>query len=476
MQQFTIQTLFILYSAISFSAGVLIAALFWKKNDASARLWIFACAATSTASLVTVFRGDISLFFSYSMMVSLETLSILLFAESLKRLSAQKYDYQLSWFTPILPAILFTIVEFERYANEGQVTPLMTATSTTFFGIANLICFYQTNFTSKAFDNKVFFKFLMGIFGFLSILYFIRGINALTGYSAFAFDPKFYNLIIWFCIVLVGSIRNLTYIILRLHLGLTEHSRLNNMNISLGNALEGRNEMILSLQKLNRSASINALASTISHEINQPLGATKLNAQFLEMKLESDPSNVSLLKELNKSMLVDINRASEIVKNLSKITENKDNAISAVNLSESIADVIAISKSKLRAAEITLEFECDPAYEIRINLAEWQQVIINLLNNAIEALDESGRNHKKISISIIRLGDLIQVSIRDNGPGITVGQESKIFELMVTNRATGTGVGLWLSKNIVKRYGGDITVQNNPDGGACFVIEMPRAQ
>lgn len=474
MQQFSVQTLFILYSAISFSAGVLIAALFWKKNDISARLWIFACAASSTASLVTVFRADIPVVFSYSMMVSLETLSALLFAESLKRLSAHQYEYRLSWLTLILPAMLFTIIELERYISGGQITAIMTATSTTFFGIANLICLYQANLTSKEFDNKVFFRFLMGVFGFVSILYFIRSINAVTGYSTFAFEPKVYNLIIWGCIVLVASIRNLTYIILRLHLGLTEHSRLNNMNIRLGNALDDRNEMILSLQKLNRSASINALASTVSHEINQPLGATKLNAQFLGMKLDSDPTNISLLKKLNQSMLGDIDRVSEIVKNLSRMASNKNNSVSVVNLFESITEVIEISKSKLRAENIALEFKCNHSYQINVNLAEWQQVLINLFNNAIEALNDSKHDHKKIIISVIQMGDLIKISIQDNGHGITAGQESIIFELMVTNRVAGTGIGLWLSKNIMNRYSGNITALNNPDGGACFVIEIPR--
>lgn len=474
MQQFTIQTLFVLYSAISFSAAVLITTLFWKKNDASAKLWICGCVATSTASLVTVFRADIPVFFSYSLMVALETLSVLLLAESLKRLSAHQSNHRFSWYTSILPAILFAIVEYERYMSDGQITPLMAATSATFFGFANLICIYQANRISKEFDNKVFFQFLMIIIGCASALYFARAINILAGASSFAFDPKVFNLTIWFCIVLLGSIRNLTYIILRLHLGLTDYSRLNNMNLKLGNALEGRNEMILSLQKLNRSASINALASTISHEINQPLGATKLNAQFLGMKLESDPTNVPLLKELNQSMLSDIDRVSEIVKNLSRMAKNGSNTISAVNLSQSIAEVIEISKSKLRTSSITLEFENDPQYQINLNLAEWQQVLINLLNNAIDALDETNHNDKKITISINKVKDLIRVSIQDNGHGIAAGQETKIFELMVTNRAKGTGIGLWLSKNIINQYGGDITARNNPDGGACFVIEMPR--
>jgi signal transduction histidine kinase len=408
------------------------------------------------------------------MMVSLETLSALLLAESLKRLSVRQFHNRFNWFTSIFPALLFAIVEVERYSNDGQISSLMTATATTFFGIANLVCLYQANLTSQEFENKVFFKFLIGIFGFISILYFIRGINALTGYSPLAFDPKIYNLIIWYCLVLFGSIRNFTYIILRLHLGLTERNRLNNMNIGLGNALEDRNEMILSLQKLNRSASINALASTISHEINQPLGATKLNAQFLERKLETDPTNISLLKELNKSVLDDIDRASQIVKNLSRMAANKNNTMSLVNLSQSIGDVIEISKSKLQANSITLELQCDPIYHISMNLTEWQQVIINLINNAIEALDESKNDPKKIMIAVIRIGDRIQVSIQDNGHGITAGQEDKIFDLMVSNRVTGTGIGLWLSKNIIDRYGGDITAQNNPDGGACFVIKLPR--
>lgn len=244
------------------------------------------------------------------------------------------------------------------------------------------------------------------------------------------------------------------------------------MNIGLGNALEDRNEMILSLQKLNRSASINALASTISHEINQPLGATRLNAQFVERKLETDPTNISLLKELNKSMLDDIDRASQIVKNLSRMAGNQKNTLSIVNVSESIAEVSEISKGKLRSMNIALEVQCDPRFQIECNLAEWQQVLINLLNNAIEALDESS-DHKKISISVTKLANLIQVFIQDNGHGIPDGQEAKIFELLVSNRATGTGIGLWLSKNIVNKYGGDITGQNNPDGGACFVIEIP---
>jgi signal transduction histidine kinase len=108
-------------------------------------------------------------------------------------------------------------------------------------------------------------------------------------------------------------------------------------------------------------------------------------------------------------------------------------------------------------------------------MSEWQQVLINLINNAIDALDESNTDHKKIEISVKQEGKIIKISIRDNGLGIKAGQESKIFDLMVSDKPAGSGIGLWLSKNIINRFGGEITAHNKSDGGACFVIELPRA-
>lgn len=247
------------------------------------------------------------------------------------------------------------------------------------------------------------------------------------------------------------------------------------MNLRLSNSLDERNEMIMSLQKLNRHASVNALASTISHEINQPLAASRLNAQFAEMKLASDPSDTTLLKEILKNILDDINRASNIVKNLSRLASNKNNSSTKVSLLESINEVIEISKSKLRASKIELELNSDADYQVEINMSEWQQVLINILNNAIEALEESNPAQKKIMVTIFKEADVIKVSIQDNGHGIKAGQEAKIFDLLVSNKEAGSGIGLWLSRNIMNRFGGDITAANFSGSGACFTITMPIA-
>ncbi len=475
MTPFTIQTLFLFYSALSFLSATLIGTLFWKRDDQSAKLWLWGCLLTAIATVITVNRGSIPLTISYSLMVSIETLSVLLFSESLKRLSSTNSTIKLSWITFAIPITLFSVVELCRQLANGQITPVISASTTLTFAIANIFCLYQTMRVKNEFENKTFFNFLILVFGVVTALYFMRIFIILSGYSGHSFDIKTLNVIVWFALFLFGSIRNLAYIVLRLHLGFNEHTRLNSMNLRLSDVLEERNDMILSLQKLNRSASINALASTISHEINQPLGASRLNAQFAEMKLQSDPSNVPLLRDLIKNILDDINRASTIVKNLSRLSSNQSNNIAYVNLAESINQVIEISKGKLRSSNTIIDLNCPGHYQINVNMSEWQQVLINLFNNAIDALDEVNSDHKKIQISAMQDGGFIKISIRDNGRGIPTGQESKIFDLMVSNKEAGSGIGLWLSKNIINRFGGEITAHNPIGGGACFVIEVPKA-
>ncbi len=292
------------------------------------------------------------------------------------------------------------------------------------------------------------------------------------GYSGLVFDPKALNIVIWLMIILFGTTRNIAYIVLRLHLGFSEHSRLNNMNLKLKNILDERNEMILSIERLNKSASINALASTVAHEINQPLGASKLNAQFAKRKLESTPINMSLIKELVDNILFDIERAAGIVRNLSSLAVGNKTLHHSINLLEAINSVVEISKSKLIASKIDLKINCSSELSVVISASEFQQVLVNLLNNSIQALNTLHQDSKKILIECTSNESGINIFISDNGPGITAGDEEKIFELLRTNKPEGTGIGLWLSRNMIERAGGSIQVKKLNQPGACFVINL----
>lgn len=468
----TVQLNFLLYSAFSFVSALLIGALFWKKEDRSSKLWLSGCLISSCAASVTVFRSEIPIVISYSLMVSLELASVILFSEALKSLSENKLKLKTSRIFIYFPLFYFLLVEFARIKSNGQITPVISAISTFLFGVANLLCLYQINEVKKEFKNKIFFNFFTFVFIFITCAYFIRSMNAMAINNGNAFLDETLNIVIWFMVLFFGTIRNLTYIVLRLQLGFTEHSRLNNMNLMLTNMLEERNEMIQSLERLNKSASLNTLATSIAHEINQPLAASRLFADLAVNNLDIDPQNVALHKETVLDILGEIERAAAIVKNLSNLNSVKERAATIVVLLDSITDVIKISKIKLHDLNINIEINCLPEYSIQIGMGAWQQVLMNTLNNAIDALACMPYADKKIIISVRKSNNFHEISVQDNGIGIPLGQEINIFNLAMTTKNNGSGIGLWLSKNIIESYGGQISAKNNVDGGAFVLIKI----
>ena len=473
MANLSIQTFFLFYSALSFLAAIVIAALFWKKNDRSANLWIASCVLTAIATAVTVNRGSIPSIISFSLMVSFEALSLFFLSESLKRLSVSVKVVSYSKLTWLVPSALFVVTAIDSYRSGAAVTPFMTAAAAFTFGFANLYCFYFTQQIGKQFSNRLFLNFIGLAALAVSLMSMIRGLNVLSGYSAFAFDLKSYNIVIWFLTALLCSIRNLAYIVLRLHLGFSEHNLLNNMNLRLSNVLDERNRLIFSLENFNRTASINALASTIAHEINQPLGALRINAELAGKKIASGATDIALLEKINKEAIEDIDRASEIVKSLVNLANRKTNQPVVLELVAATKEVVEVSRTRLRDEGVVVEINSPDRCYARVNPTEWQQVLINLLNNAIDSLQVSSKTTKQIVITLRPEADFIEMTIQDNGVGIPAGQEEKIFELLVTNKESGSGVGLWLTKDIIKRYQGEIFAKNIDDSGACFTVRLP---
>ena len=473
MANLSIQTFFLFYSALSFLAAIVIAALFWKKNDHSANLWIASCALTAIATAVTINRGSIPSIISFSLMVSFEALSLFFLSESLKRLSVSVKAVSYSKLTWLVPSGLFFVTAIDSYRSGGVITPFMTAAAAFTFGFANLYCFYFTQKIGKQFSNRLFLNFIGLAALVVSLMSMVRGLNVLSGYSALAFDLKPYNVVIWFLTALLCSIRNLAYIVLRLHLGFAEHNQLNNMNVSLSNILDERNRLIFSLENLNRTASINALASTIAHEINQPLGAMRINAELARKKILSNKIDTALLEKINNEIIEDIDRASMIVRSLLNLASKKNNQPAAVELVAWTREVVDVSRTRLRDEDITVEINSPASCYARVTPTEWQQVLINLLNNAIDSLQVSIKTPKQIVITLRQEADFIEMAIQDNGVGIPVGQEEKIFELLVSNKESGSGIGLWLTKDIIKRYQGEIFAKNIGDSGACFTVRLP---
>ena len=239
--------------------------------------------------------------------------------------------------------------------------------------------------------------------------------------------------------------------------------------------LKEKERLIYGLLKANKTAATGALSASIAHELNQPLGASNLNIQFLKMKLEKGAINPELGKEILDSLEADNHRAATIVKSLRSIFTESDLGAEEVQLGELISRVLDIVTPELKSKNIQLQLRVDEQLVVNANPAEIEQVILNLLNNALQALANSGTLQRHIGIEATKSGQLAHLSISDNGSGVSAEFKPHLFELLSTTRQSGMGLGLWLCKHIVTRYGGSIHYEDAVGGGATFVLVLPLA-
>ena len=244
-------------------------------------------------------------------------------------------------------------------------------------------------------------------------------------------------------------------------------------NEKINELLKEKERLIYGLMKANKTAATGALSASIAHELNQPLGASNLNIQFLKMKLEKGMLNPELGKEILDSLEYDNKRAATIVKSLRSIFTEGESNTQEVQLGYLISSVLDIVKPELKSKNIQIQLRVDDDLLIQVNSAEIEQVILNLLNNAIQALAKSGTLQRHIAIEATKVGEAVRLSVSDNGPGVPVDFKPHLFELLSTTKQTGMGLGLWLCKHIVTRYSGSIHHEDAIGGGAKFVVEFP---
>ena len=239
--------------------------------------------------------------------------------------------------------------------------------------------------------------------------------------------------------------------------------------------LKEKERLIYGLLKANKTAATGALSASIAHELNQPLGASNLNIQFLKMKLEKGILNPELGKEILDSLEADNQRAASIVRSLRSIFIEGESNAEEVRMGDLIAKVLEVVTPELKSKNIQIQLRVDDRLAIKVNPAEIEQVILNLLNNAIQSLANSGTLLRRIAIEATQSGRSARLSISDNGGGVSAEFRPQLFELLSTTKQSGMGLGLWLCKHIVTRYGGSIHYEDAIGGGAAFVFELPSA-
>jgi signal transduction histidine kinase len=246
-------------------------------------------------------------------------------------------------------------------------------------------------------------------------------------------------------------------------------------NEQIKNLLIERESLIKSLMRSNKTAATGALSASIAHELNQPLGASNLNIQFLKRKLEQGELSADTQKELFAALEIDNNRASSIVRSLRSIFTDDKAAVECANLTALIESILVIVRPEMRAKQIQLELKLPAALHAPVRQTEIQQVILNLVNNAIQSLEGSDQEEKRITIEGSSDVNCMQIAITDNGAGVSPEIQADLFTILSSAKKTGMGLGLWLCQHIIGRHGGRIWYEDAPQGGARFCIELPQS-
>lgn len=242
----------------------------------------------------------------------------------------------------------------------------------------------------------------------------------------------------------------------------------------LQDLLTEREEIIRQLTLSNKTAGMGALVASLAHELNQPLCAIRLNAQLVERKLNAADSDVEGARKFLDSVISDNRRAANIITRLRAMFDHQDRGEQDLDINQLLRDAIALIR--MRASEegiqIIEKLSDEPAI-VQGDSAQLQQVILNLLNNAIDALASTERDGKTITVATAIDDDTLTLHVDDNGCGIPEVQQASVFELFKTSKAEGMGVGLWLSKTVIQGHRGDIRFTTRPGAGTRFEVVLP---
>jgi signal transduction histidine kinase len=244
----------------------------------------------------------------------------------------------------------------------------------------------------------------------------------------------------------------------------------------LGDLLQEREEIIRQLTLSNKTAGMGALVASIAHELNQPLTSILLKAELVESHLSHPaepssltPSNAQLLDMLRQDTL----HAGAIIRRLRSMFANGKAEFSPLDLAALVNDVVQIVRSQAQRLDISLQIDVSGPLPIHGDVTQLQQVILNLLNNAMESFEGVQGRAFSISITGARRGDWVELRIADNGCGIAKDLQSDVFALFKTSKDKGMGVGLWLSRSVVEGHAGRLELASEPSSGAVFSLALP---
>lgn len=231
---------------------------------------------------------------------------------------------------------------------------------------------------------------------------------------------------------------------------------------------------------LPRLVVVGELGAAIAHEINQPLGAILSNAEACDLLLE-DGASPAELRAIMADIRRDAVRASNVIRQVRSLARRPELTLERLDANDLVTGVAVLMASDSRSRRIPIEVLTSPLPAwIRADRAQMQQVLINLVTNAMDAIGSSSgfdgsTGWPPVVVSIAAHGGDVTIAVTDAGPGLPSEVVEHLFATFYTSKAHGMGLGLSIARSIVEAHGGRIQAENNPIAGARFTVLLPFA-
>jgi len=230
------------------------------------------------------------------------------------------------------------------------------------------------------------------------------------------------------------------------------------------------------LAHVTRVSTMGQLAATLAHELNQPLGAILRNAEAAELFLQEPSPDLDELRAILADIRTDDQRASEVIDRMRGLMKLRKDEKCLLDLNLLAGEVITLVRPDADKRQVALSLEFDaPLPTVFGDRVQVQQVLINLLLNAMDALNVTTQDKRIVTVSVRPAGATVEVAISDNGTGIAADKMPQLFEPFFTTKQNGLGMGLSISRGIIEEHGGRLWAQNNEAGGATFIFSLPAA-
>jgi signal transduction histidine kinase len=234
-------------------------------------------------------------------------------------------------------------------------------------------------------------------------------------------------------------------------------------------------EQRLQLTHLTRVALLGQLSGALAHELNQPLTAILSNAQAAQHFLAADRIDPDELREILGDIVAADQRAGEVIRRLRALFKKGETQFQLLDANDVVREALDLAHGDLVTRNIEIATDLAPRLPaVTADRVQMQQVLLNLLINASEAMSGNTPDERRLTVSTQPLaGGGVQVSVADRGPGIPEDREPRLFEPFFTTKPQGLGLGLSISRSIVTAHGGRLWSTNNPVRGATFHVALP---